>query len=476
MSRPRQLRFNAFNMAAPSHTWAGLWAHPRDTAADYNTLDYWVKLAQTAERGLLDGIFIADVFGIYDVYGGGPETALRTAAQAPQIDPTLLVPSMAAATRHIGFGVTANLTNEHPYLFARRFATLDHLTGGRVGWNIVTGYLESGAKGMGHGQNRAHDLRYEAAEDFLAALYKLWEASWEEGAVRRDRAAGIFTDPSKVHRIVHDGPYYQVDGIQLTEPSPQRTPVLYQAGTSGRGRLFAARHAEAIFLNGQTVPILGEAVRGIREAAVAAGRDAYDIRMFAGATVIVAPTRAEAQDLLADYARHVDTAGQLALLSGWTGVDLSQADPDEAIAYVKSNAMQSALENLTLRSTVPLKVRDLATLSATGARAPFLVGSPSEVADGLVAWAREADLDGFNLNRLVSPETLEAFVDLVVPELQDRGVYKTAYEEGTLREKLFPGRGPFLADTHPGAAFRARAGAPACTERVSGGRSCPQNV
>lgn len=454
MTRPRQLRFNAFNMAAPGHVWAGLWAHPRDRAADYNTLDYWVDLARTAERGLFDGIFIADVFGFYDVYAGSPDAALRSAAQTPQIDPAYVVPSMARATRHIGFGVTANLTYEHPYQFARRFATLDHLTGGRVGWNIVTGYLESGARGMGHAANRDHDARYEAAEDFLAAVYKLWEASWEEGAVRRDRAARVFTDPAKVHRIRHDGPYYQVDGIQLAEPSPQRTPVLYQAGTSGRGRLFAARHSEAIFLNGQTRPILAEAVRAVRQAARAFGRDPYDIRMFAGATVIVAPTRAEAQERLAEYARYVDTAGQLALLSGWTGVDLSEVDPDEAIAYVKSNAIQSTLENLTLRSAVPLKVRDLATLSAIGARGPFIVGNPSEVADELISWAADTDVDGFNLNRLVSPETIESFVELVVPELQSRGVYKTAYAEGTLRQKLFPGRGPTLHATHPGAAFR----------------------
>ncbi|MDI4657574.1 LLM class flavin-dependent oxidoreductase [Xanthobacter autotrophicus] len=454
MSRPRQIRFNAFNMAAPGHTWAGLWAHPRDRAADYNSLDYWVDLARIAERGLFDGIFIADVFGLYDVYGGSPDAALRSGAQTPQIDPALVVPTMAHATRHIGFGVTANLTYEHPYQFARRFATLDHLTGGRVGWNIVTGYLDSGAKGMGHDANRSHDVRYEAAEDFLAAAYKLWEGSWEDGAVRRDRNARLFSDPALVHRIRHDGPFYQVDGIQLAEPSPQRTPVLYQAGTSGRGRLFAAKHSEGIFLNGQTRPILAEAARAVRQAAVGFGRDPYDIRMFAGATVIVAPTRAEAMDRLADYAQYVDTAGQLALLSGWTGVDLSTLDPQEAISYVKSNAIQSTLENLTLRSPEPLKVKDLATLSATGARAPFIVGAPGEVADEIVSWVRDTDVDGFNLNRLVSHETLEAFVDLVVPELQDRGVYKTAYDEGTLREKLFPGRGPKLPDTHPAAGYR----------------------
>mgnify|MGYP001806304104 CR=1 FL=1 len=456
MSHPREIRFNAFNMASPSHTWAGLWAHPRDSALTYTSLDYWISLARIAERGLFDGVFLADVLGTYDVYGQSPEAALVSAAQTPSLDPTLVVPSMAMATRHIGFGVTANLTYEHPYILARRFATLDHLTNGRVGWNIVTGYLDSGAKGVGHASNRAHDARYDAAEDFLAAVYKLWEGSWEEGAVKRDRSGRIFTDPSKVHRIRHDGPYYQVDAIHLSEPSPQRTPVLYQAGASNRGRQFAARHAEGIFLNGQTKAILAETAKAIRTEAAAAGRDPYDVHFYASANVIVAPTRAEALDRLAEYAPYVHAEGQLALLSGWMGIDLSVLDPEEALSYVKSNAIQSTIENLTLRSPVPLKVKDLATLSITGARGPFIVGSPSEVADEIVSWVRETDVDGFNLNRIVSHETLESFVDLVVPELQARGVYRTSYEAGPLRQKLF-GRAARLPDTHPAARFRAGA-------------------
>ncbi|WP_026597011.1 LLM class flavin-dependent oxidoreductase [Methylobacterium sp. 77] len=460
MSTRRELRLNAFEMGAPGHTWAGLWRHPRDTAARYNTLDYWVSLARTAERGLFDGIFLADVVGIYDVYGASPEAAVARAAQAPNLDPFLLVPAMAHATTHLGFGVTANLTYEHPYSFARRVSTLDHLTGGRIGWNVVTGYLESGARGMGLTQAREHDARYDAGEDFLEAAYKLWEGSWEDGAALRDRAGGLFTQPAKVHRVTHDGPNYRVDGQHLSEPSPQRTPVLYQAGASSRGRLFAARHAESIFLNGQTRAIAARAVRGTRQAAKEAGRDPHDIRMFLGATVIVAPTRAEALDLRDEYAQYLDVEGQLALVSGWTGIDLSELDPHEGLAYVKTNAMQSLLENLTLPGERPFTRTDFAEFGPRGARTPFIVGSPSEVADELLAWADEADIDGFNLNRAVAPETIESFVDLVVPELQERGAFKTRYREGTLREKLFPDGGAHLKATHPGARFR-RTGAEA---------------
>ncbi|GJD58430.1 LLM class flavin-dependent oxidoreductase [Methylobacterium dankookense] len=454
MPRHRELLLNAFQMAAPGHTWAGLWRHPRDASAAYNTLDYWVSLARTAERGLFDGVFLADVIGQYDVYGGGAEAALARAAQTPNLDPFLLVPAMAQATRHLGFGVTANLTYEHPFTFTRRVSTLDQLTGGRVGWNIVTGYLESGARGMGLAEARAHDVRYEAGEDFLEAAYKLWEGSWEEGAVLRDAEGGVFTDPARVHRVRHDGPYYRVDGRHLSEPSPQRTPVLYQAGTSSRGRLFAARHAEAIFLNGHSKAVAARSVRSIREAARAAGRDPYDIRMFLGATVIVAPTRAEALELRDEYARYLDAQGQYALVSGWTGIDLAGLRPDEPLAYQATNAMQSLVESLTAPGERPFTLADFAEFGPRGARAPFIVGAPSEVADELLDWAEVADVDGFNLTRAVAPETLEAFVDLVVPELQARGAFKTAYRAGTLREKLFPGAGPHLKAGHPGAAYR----------------------
>ncbi|MBR1217740.1 LLM class flavin-dependent oxidoreductase [Bradyrhizobium sp. U87765 SZCCT0131] len=454
MTKLRELRFNAFNMTAPGHNWAGLWSHPRDRSIDYNTLDYWVEFARIAERGLFDGIFLADVFGVYDVFGASPETAIRHGVQLPNADPTLLVSAMALVTQNLGFGITANLSLEHPYQFARRFSTLDHLTRGRIGWNIVTGYLDSGARGMGFNAGRQHDDRYDVAEDFLTATYKLWEGSWQQDAVRRDRASGIFTDPAKVHAVRHEGPHYRVDGIHLSEPSPQRTPLLYQAGASKRGRAFAAQHAEAIFLNGQTRPMLAETVRAIRMAAQQLGRDPYDIRLFAGLNVIVAPTRGEAHDLHEEYSRHVSQQGQMALLSGWTGIDFSRFAPEQALEYVESNAIQSMVENLTRRSERPVKVGDLASLSPAGARAPFVVGSPQDVADELAGWARDTDIDGFNLVRLVAPESLTAFVDLVVPELQSRGLYKTAYHGGTLREKLFPQGGALLPVTHPAARFR----------------------
>src|SRR6202453_1764183 len=239
---PKQIRLNAFDMNCVAHQSPGLWTHPRDRADTYNTLGYWTDLARTLERGLFDALFLADVLGIYDVYRGGPRTALEQAVQVPVNDPLMLVPAMALVTQNLGFGVTCTLTFEPPYPFARRMSTLDHLTDGRAGWNIVTGYLNSAAKGVGLHNQTAHDTRYEVADEYMEVMYKLWEGSWEDGAVIRDRKNRIYTRPEKFHRIVHQGVNYRVDAVHLSEPSPQRTPVLYQAGASGAGREFAAKH------------------------------------------------------------------------------------------------------------------------------------------------------------------------------------------------------------------------------------------
>src|SRR5262249_5092505 len=220
----KEIRLNAFDMNCVGHQSPGLWTHPRDRSDTYKDLDYWTGLARTLERGKFDGLFLADVLGVYDVYRGTVDAALRHAIQVPVNDPLLLVPAMAQVTEHLGFGVTCTLSYEPPYTFARRMSTLDHLTNGRIGWNIVTGYLDSAAKGAGLKGQSAHDLRYEIAEEYMQVVYKLWEGSWEDDAVLRDRASGIFARPEKVHRVVHHGENYRVDAIHLCEPSPQRTP------------------------------------------------------------------------------------------------------------------------------------------------------------------------------------------------------------------------------------------------------------
>ncbi|HEY2533313.1 MAG TPA: LLM class flavin-dependent oxidoreductase [Xanthobacteraceae bacterium] len=448
----KEIRLNAFDMNCVGHIQHGMWAHPRDRSAEYNSLEYWQDLARLAERGKFDGFFLADIVGVYDVFKSGPEPSIVNAVQIPVNDPLLVVPAMAAVTQHIGFGVTGNLTYESPYLFARRLSTLDHLTRGRAGWNIVTGYLDSAARGMGLPAQPDHDQRYDVADEFMDVVYQLWEASWEKDAVLRDKKNRVFADPTKVHRVQHFGRHYRVDAIHLAEPSPQRTPVLYQAGSSTRGREFAATHAECIFVYGSDKRIMRNIVGDIRSRAAAHGRDYRDIVIFLGCSAVVGRTHAEAEEKYQEYHRFASVDGALAHFSSSTGIDLSRYEIDEPIRYVKNDANNSAVEAITTLSAEPWTLRRIIGQMGLGSRNPPIIGSASEVADELIAWVQETDIDGFNLSRIVTPESLEDFIDLVVPILQERGVYKLEYSPGTLRQKLF-GRASLPA-THPAAAHR----------------------
>ncbi|HJU19110.1 MAG TPA: LLM class flavin-dependent oxidoreductase [Stellaceae bacterium] len=456
---PKQIRLNAFDMNCVAHQSPGLWTHPRDRALDYNTLDTWVGLAQILERGRFDALFLADVLGIYDVYRGSPDAAIAQAVQVPVNDPLLLVPAMAQVTDNLGFGVTCAVSYEHPYMLARRFSTLDHLTRGRIGWNIVTGYPNSAAKGVGLPRQPQHDARYDIADDYMQVVYKLWEGSWEDGAVLRDRAGRVFARPDKVHRIHHDGPYFRLDAIHLCEPSPQRTPLLYQAGASARGRRFAATHAECVFINGPSKRVIASIVADLRRQAAAAGRNPAEILIFTMMTVITAATAAAARAKYDEYRAHVSEEGALVLMSGWTGVDFSQLGRDEPIRHSRQDAQTSALEAFTIADPDRVwTVREIARHAAIGGRGPVVVGAPDEVAKELIAWVEDTDIDGFNLAYAVTPESFSDFVELVVPELQRRGRYKRDYAPGTLREKLYgPGRARLGAD-HPAARFRIGGG------------------
>ncbi|GLR46079.1 hypothetical protein GCM10007880_65970 [Mesorhizobium amorphae] len=450
----RQIRFNAFDMNCVGHQSPGLWAHPRDRSWQYKDLDYWQHLGRTLERGIFDGIFIADVIGYYDVYKGNLTHAIEQAAQIPVNDPLQLVAPIALATEHLGIGITVSTSFEHPYTFARRLSTADHHSKGRVGWNIVTSYLESGAKNIGQGGLKQHDDRYDIAGEYIEVLYKLFEGSWEDGAVARDRDRRIFTHPEKVHEIGHKGKYFEVPGYHLCEPSPQRTPLLYQAGTSGPGRRFAAQNAECVFIAAPTKTILKNHVRDIRERAAAFGRDPRKIYFYNLQTVIVGETDAEAQAKFEEYQRYVSYDGALVFMSGWTGIDFGPYLPTDLIRKVQTNAGRAAIDAIT--DGDPEKrwtVEEIARWGGIGGLGPVIVGSPTTVADILQEWVEETDVDGFNLAYAVTPESFENVVDLLVPELQKRGAYPTAYQPGTLREKLF-GEGPRLTAPHPAARYR----------------------
>ena len=435
----QEILFNAFEMNCVAHQSPGLWRHPRDRSRDYRGLKPWIALAQTLERGLFDGLFLADVLGVYDVFGGNPDAALAHATQVPVNDPLLLVPAMAAATEHLGFGVTVTLSYEPPFPFARRMSTLDHLTKGRIGWNVVTGYLDSAARGSGQESQRGHDDRYAAAEDYMEVVYELWEGSWADDAVVADRQSGVFTRPDGVRRVQHKGSHYKLDAIHLCEPSPQRTPVLLPGrDLAGRPCLRRAPRRMRFHVGDRPKQVIAPRVAAVRAAVREAGRDPAAVKTFGMMTAIVAPTDAEAQALLADYRRYADPVGALTLMSGWTGIDFSTLDPDATVQHVENDAGRTALENITRADPDrSWTVREVAEHVSIGGIGPVVIGSPSTVADQLEAWIDDTGLDGFNLTFAVRPETFVTIVDLLVPELQRRGRYKRRYAEGTLRDKLF---------------------------------------
>ncbi|MDV4264707.1 LLM class flavin-dependent oxidoreductase [Acinetobacter seifertii] len=450
----KKISFNAFEMNCIAHQSPGLWRHPQDRSVEYKDLEYWTDLAQILERGFFDGIFIADVLGIYDVYHESAEHALTGAVQVPVNDPLQIVPAMAAVTKHLGFGVTTSISFEHPYPFARRISTLDHLTKGRVGWNIVTSYLESGSKNLGLKTQVNHDNRYDIADEYLEVLYKLWEGSWEEGSVLRDRENGIFADHKKVHPIQHEGKYFTVPGIHICEPSPQRTPVLYQAGASSRGQKFASQNAECVFIAAPSKIATKKVVQGIRQKLAQEGRDPYSVKIYALLSIVTDETDAKAQAKFREYQSYGSYDGALTLLSGWSGVDFSQYQPTDKVEYIQTNAIQSLLDSYVNADPERVwTIEEIANWNSLGGNGPVLVGSAETVSDALQQWVEDTDIDGFNLAYILAHQTFADVVEFIVPELQKRGVYQTSYAQGTLREKLF-GAGPYLPENHRGAKYR----------------------
>jgi FMN-dependent oxidoreductase (nitrilotriacetate monooxygenase family) len=457
----RRIRFNAFEMSCVVHQSPGLWRHPEDQSRRYNDLGYWTSLARTLEDGLFDGIFLADVLGVYDLYGASSESALRSGAQIPVTDPLPLISAMATVTDHLGFGLTTGTAFEHPFPFARRISTLDHLTGGRLGWNVVTGYLPSAAENTqsrGQLDTFDHDARYDHADEYLDVLYKLWEGSWEDDAVRADPASGVYTDPGKVHPVHHRGARYTVPGIHVSAPSPQRTPVIFQAGASDRGSTFAAAHAESVFVAAPTPQKLAGVVETLTQKLHDAGRTREDVVVYALLTIITDSTDDKARAKAEDYRSYVDPEGSLTLMSGWMGVDFSTFGLDDPVAGIRSNAIQSAVaafQSAAGEDGAEWTVRELAEFGGIGGLGPVLVGSGESVADQLEHWVDTTGVDGFNLAYAVTPGTFQDVIDHVVPVLQDRGEYPTSHTAGTLRQRLF-NRGDRVPGNHPAHSARAR--------------------
>lgn len=429
-----RILFNLFEMNNRTGDSHGLWKHPRSRHHEYTDLRFWTEIATRLEASGFTALFLGDFFGASDVYKGSPGPAIRQAMQFPSNDPSLVIPAMAAVTRNLNFVTTASTTYEHPFNVARRLSTLDHLTRGRIGLNVVTSYIASAARYFGHDRPIAHDRRYAIADEFLAVCEKLWLESWDDDAVVDDASRDVLIDPDRVRAIRHEGEFFKVVGPHVCEPSPQRKPVIFQAGSSVAGRAFAARHAECVFVQGRTAAAVRENVDDIRRRAADYGRDPRSVLMFCQQSAIVAPTQGEARDRFEEYARYRSAESALAQFCGSSGYDLAALDPDSVLNFMATEANQSRAAQYTTQSERTFRVREVIEDVSRFGRG-ILVGTPVEIADRLEEIVDEAGIDGFNVNSILTPETIFDFADLVMPEMRNRG--RIAAPGETFRATLF---------------------------------------
>ncbi|MBX9607050.1 MAG: NtaA/DmoA family FMN-dependent monooxygenase [Gammaproteobacteria bacterium] len=440
-------------MDTASHILHGLWRQPDGGQVDFNSLELWTDLVKTLERGRFDVIFFADVHGVYGAPGESITRHVKAGLQIPSNDPAVILSALASHTEHLGLAITSSIVQDHPFSFARKMSTLDHASRGRIAWNIVTNGLSNGARNFGFESLTPHDERYAWAEEYMEVVYKLWEGSWDEGALLQDRVRGIHGDPTKVHRIDHVGRHYRVEGPHLVSPSPQRTPLLFQAGSSPAGMDFAARHGEAVFLMAPAPAFAAQAVAAIRERLAANGRRSDAIKFFQGLSFVIGSTEDEVarRDRALDEA--IDYEAMITHLGGIMGIDLDVDALDRPIDSLTTEGARSLLDwvRAAVTDRVPT-VRDIGLLASRSSR---VSGTPEGIADQLTAW-QAAGVDGINVINAVIPGSYVDFIEHLMPVLRRRGLAAQDYRPGSLRRKIFGH--DRLADGHPGAAWRGAFG------------------
>ena len=447
-----RILMNLFSQCCPTPQSEGQWKNPRDRSVPgFNDVEFWVDLAKTADRGLFDSLFFADIHGVYDVYGGTMEAGVRHGVQVPGNEPTILFPLLARETRQLGFISTYSTTYFEPFLTAKLFSSLDHFTNGRVGWNIVTSYLSS-AQRNGLGELLEHDERYDKAEEYLEVCYKLWETSWDEDAFVFDHKNDALIDTTRVRKIDHHGQHYDVEGPHMCTPTRQRTPFLVQAGQSPRGLQFGTQHAEALFVLYQHVEKAASQRNMLAELQEASGRGAGSVKLMQGLGVVVAETEKELKSKIERYRSYASVEGLLALFGGWTGLDLSTFKPSDTMDAFESNQMQHFSSFFAeIDPHHPWTFGDMCDYMKLCSICPVVTGTPEQVADELERWVDVGGVSGFNLIPVDQPGSVQDFVDLVVPELQKRGRFRTAYPDTpvSLRELYLENDNPRLPQSHP---------------------------
>ncbi len=434
----RQMTLVGFLQAQNCTTIPASWRHP-EARTDSMSPEYYRHIGRVLERGKFDLGFFDDRLAMPDLYTGDHAHTVEHGIRCVKMDPVTVLMAMAMATTHLGLGATYSTSYYEPFHVARVFATLDLMTEGRAAWNVVTSLNDNEAKNMGRLEHPAHDARYDLADEFVEVVLGHWN-SWEDDAIVLDRAKGVFAEPSKVHRLDYEGEHYRSRGPFTVPRSPQGHPVVIQAGQSARGREFAARWGELIFAGYGTIEHGREQYAALKEQAASKGRDPDQMKIASLAYPVVAETREEALEKKAAYDELPNEVDQLSLLSEALNFDFASKEMDEPFSDEELEGLQGLLairDGVLRRSGIKNPtVRDFVRVSGRGRVGDQWVGSASEIADQMEAWFTEPASDGFVIGATHIPGAFEDFVDLVVPELQRRGLFREEYTGTTLRDHL----------------------------------------
>ena len=436
----RQMALVAFLQAQNCSNYVASWRH-RDTAPDFLSAEYYQRIARVLEAGKFHLAFFDDRLAMPDRYGDDFTESVRHGIRVVKLDLIPLLTAMGLATRQLGLGGTYSTTYYEPYHVARVFATLDHMIGGRAAWNVVTSLNDSEAANFGQPSHPEHDERYDRADEFMEAVLGHWD-TWEDDALILDRERGVFADPAKVHRLDHAGKWFRTRGPFTVPRTPQGHPVLIQAGQSGRGRRFAARWGELVFVIAPTIELGRQGYRELKAEVVALGRDPSRVRLTPAVYCVVGETQAEAEDKAAYVEGLAHPLDSLALLSEALNFDFARRGLDEPLSdedLRSISGLQAVRDRvITASGSANPTPRQFIRHSRRGTlrELPLFVGTAAQVADGLEEWFTTEACDGFVLAATHMPGAYEDFVRLVVPELQRRGLYHRDYAGSTLRENL----------------------------------------
>ena len=425
-----------FLIAGPVCHSHAIWRNPTSSASSLS-LDYYIEIASVLERGKFDFLFFADRLAVGDRFGENLDAGIRWGDQdATRLDPLPILGAMSARTKHIGLGATRSTSYDQPYHIAREFATLDHISGGRAAWNVVTSMNDAEAQNFGVDQHLEHDKRYDRADEFIEVATKLWD-SWDEDALVLDKASGVYADPSKVHYLDHRGAWYKVRGPLNIPRSPQGKPVIIQAGSSGRGREFAARWAEAVF-NIQPSPAKMKAFYDDLKGRLADyNRKPGDLKILPAIMPFVGESHADALEKQRIHNELVTPLVGLSTLSGHANYDFAKHSLDEILSEVDASGTQGNLQNvIRLAQEKQIDLAGIGRMYGQSVTVPQIVGTADYVADYMASIFRDGAADGLVISPGFLPQSFEEFVDRVVPRLQAMDVYRQDYTSAKLRDNL----------------------------------------